>query len=59
MSSSESEHVKEEMADVMIYLLRLADKLDINLESAVNDKIAQNAEKYPVNLSKSCSKKLN
>jgi NTP pyrophosphatase (non-canonical NTP hydrolase) len=52
MDSSQSDHVKEEVADVMIYLLRLADKLDIDLESAVNDKIVQNGEKYPVNLSK-------
>jgi NTP pyrophosphatase (non-canonical NTP hydrolase) len=52
MDSSQSDHVKEEVADVMIYLLRLADKLDIDLESAVNDKIIQNGKKYPVNLSK-------
>jgi dCTP diphosphatase len=52
MSSSESEHVKEEMADIMIYLIRMADKLDVDLESAVNDKIIKNGKKYPVNLSK-------
>jgi NTP pyrophosphatase (non-canonical NTP hydrolase) len=52
MSSSENEHVKEEIADVMIYLLRLTDKLDIDLESIVSDKIVQNGKKYPVNLSK-------
>jgi len=52
MSSDESYHVKEEIADVMIYLLRLADKLDINLESAVSDKIIQNGKKYPVDFSK-------
>ncbi len=48
MNSSESEHVKEEIADVMIYLIRLADKLDINLEDAIADKIVKNAEKHPV-----------
>ena len=52
MDSSQSDHVKEEVADVMIYLLRLADKLGIDLECAVNDKIIQNGKKYPVNLSK-------
>ena len=52
MDSSQSDHVKEEVADVMIYLLRLADKLDIDLESIVSDKIVQNGKKYPVNLSK-------
>jgi NTP pyrophosphatase (non-canonical NTP hydrolase) len=52
MDSSQSDHVKEEVADVMIYLLRLADKLDVDLECAVNDKIIQNGKKYPANLSK-------
>ena len=47
MDSGESEHVKEEMADIMIYLLRLADKLDVDIESAVISKIAQNGEKHP------------
>ena len=38
MSTNESEHVKEELADVMIYLIRLADKLNIDLEDAVTDR---------------------
>lgn len=42
--------VQEEVADVMIYLLRLADLLEIDVEQAVADKIRKNAEKYPVNL---------
>lgn len=44
------EQVKEEVADVMIYLLRLADLLEIDLEQVVAEKIQKNAEKYPVNL---------
>ena len=47
MDSSQSDHVKEEVADVMIYLLRLADKLDIDLESMVSDKIVKNGKKHP------------
>ena len=39
--------VRDEMADVLIYLVRLADKLDIDLLAAAADKIAKNAEKYP------------
>lgn len=50
MSSDESEHVKEEIADVLIYLIRLADKLNINLESAVADKIIKNGEKHQSNI---------
>jgi dCTP diphosphatase len=40
--------VREEAADVLIYLIRLADKLDIDLAAAARDKIAANALKYPV-----------
>jgi NTP pyrophosphatase (non-canonical NTP hydrolase) len=39
--------VEEEIADIMIYLVRIADKLDIDLYSAVERKIAINALKYP------------
>ncbi len=48
MDSSESEHVKEEMADILIYLIRLAHILDINLEDAVLDKIIKNATKHKI-----------
>ena len=39
---------KEELADILIYLIRIADKLDINLEKAVEEKIKLNAKKYPL-----------
>jgi dCTP diphosphatase len=51
--------VREEVADVMIYLLRLADQLNINLEQAVEEKIRKNAEKYPVDLAKGNAVKYN
>jgi NTP pyrophosphatase (non-canonical NTP hydrolase) len=51
--------VKEEVADVMIYLLRLSDVLDIDLASAVEDKIRKNAEKYPVALARGNAVKYN
>ena len=41
------EEVKGELADVQIYLLRLADKLSIDLETAVEAKMENNREKYP------------
>ena len=41
------EHVAEEIADVQIYLLRLADKVGVDLDAAVRRKIARNEEKYP------------
>jgi dCTP diphosphatase len=49
--------VREELADVLLYLIRLADKLDIDLVSAAVDKIAVNAKKYPVHKARGTSKK--
>ena len=51
--------VEEEVADVMIYLLRLADQLDIDLERAVDEKIRKNGEKYPVALARGNAVKYN
>lgn len=51
--------VVEEMADVMIYLLRLADQLDADLERAVSEKMRRNAEKYPVELARGNAVKYN
>ena len=39
---------REEIADVFIYLIRLADKLDIDLEKAFWEKMEKNDAKYPV-----------
>lgn len=39
--------VKDEMADTFLYLLRMADVLDIDLIAAARDKMAKNALKYP------------
>ena len=50
-------HLGEEMADVLIYLSRLADVCNINLTHAVHDKMAKNAKKYPSHLVKGSSKK--
>jgi dCTP diphosphatase len=40
--------VREEVADVLLYLVRLADRLDVDLYEAARDKIKLNAKKYPV-----------
>lgn len=47
MESREKVHVEEELADILIYLIRLADKLDVNLDQAVAEKIVKNGLKYP------------
>jgi NTP pyrophosphatase (non-canonical NTP hydrolase) len=51
--------VKQELGDIMIYLMRLSDKLNIDLEQAVIDKMKINEEKYPVSLSKGNATKYN
>ena len=49
---SQKEMVREELADVLIYLIRLADVLGVDLEEALTDKIRANEKKYPVSLSR-------
>jgi NTP pyrophosphatase (non-canonical NTP hydrolase) len=49
--------VRDEMADVLNYLVRLADKLDVNLLEAARDKVKRNAEKYPVEKSRGSARK--
>jgi len=46
------EHIKEEFADCVNYLLRFADVMDIDVEKALLDKIEKNKQKYPVETSK-------
>jgi NTP pyrophosphatase (non-canonical NTP hydrolase) len=49
--------VQDELADVQIYLIRLADKLDVDLLQAVREKIARNADKYPAEVFKGTARK--
>lgn len=51
------ENVKDEMADVFIYLLDLADKLDIDLVDVANNKMDKNEAKYPIEKCKGKSDK--
>src|SRR3954470_13770390 len=43
------QNIKEEMADILIYLVQMADKMEIDLEQEVYEKLEKNAEKYPIN----------
>ena len=49
--------IDDEIADVFIYLLRLVDKTNTNLDEAVRNKMKKNIAKYPVELAKGNSKK--
>ena len=46
-----------EMADVLLYLVRLADQLGVDLTAAAHRKIDLNAEKYPVDKARGHSRK--
>lgn len=47
MSVARADDVRDEIADVMIYLLRLADVLGIDIDEVVATKVARNAERFP------------
>ncbi len=47
----------DECADVLIYLLLIADRAGIDLEAAARAKLARNAERYPVETSYGSSRK--
>ena len=51
------EAVKEELADVVNYCILMANKLGIDLEEAVLEKLEKNAKKYPAEKAKGSSKK--
>ena len=48
ISKEELQKVKDEIGDVLIYLVNLADKLGLDPVRAAHDKIVKNVEKYPV-----------
>ena len=51
------QHVKEELADVMVYCQNLLDKLGLDADEIINMKMTQNEEKYPVDKAKGKSDK--
>lgn len=51
------EHLKEELADVLIYSYMLADNLHLDIDEIIREKLQKNALKYPVEKSKSSRKK--
>lgn len=53
------EHVKEELADVLVYCRNMLDKLGLDEDQIVNDKMAQNEAKYPIEKAKGSAKKYN
>jgi len=46
---SKLDDIRDEIADIMIYILSLANTLDIDLNSAICEKLEKNAMRYPIN----------
>lgn len=59
LSKEKRDEVAFEMADIFIYLTRLASKLDVDLPQYVEDKIQINEKRYPVEKVQGSSKKYN
>ena len=51
------QHVKEELADVIVYCQNLMDKLEIDADEIINMKMSQNEAKYPVEKAKGSAAK--
>ena len=57
LSAEDKQRAEHEVADVMVYLIRIADRLDIDLFSAVERKLSINRQKYPAHLVRGSSRK--
>lgn len=51
------QHIKEELADVMVYSQNLLDKLGLDADEIINMKMTMNEAKYPVEKAKGKSDK--
>lgn len=47
LAAAKRDEVRLELADILIYLIRIADRLDVDLVAAARDKIAINEVRYP------------
>ena len=57
LSADKLAEVEQELADIQIYLIRIADKLGVDLLKAVTNKIEINEKKYPAEKVRGSSKK--
>ena len=57
LSHEKRQAVSHELADTFVYLLRIAEVLEIDLIAAANEKIALNALKYPIEKAKGSNEK--
>lgn len=55
--SAKANQLTDELADVLIYCVLLADKLEVDIPQIISDKVDENSKKYPVEKAKGNSKK--
>ncbi|XMA24683.1 nucleotide pyrophosphohydrolase [Bacillus bombysepticus] len=53
------ENIKDELADVLIYSILLADQMNLDIEEVIQNKLEKNQRKYPVEKSFGSNKKYN
>ena len=59
LNSGGRERLAEELADVLIYLIRIADRSGVDLETAAREKLSANNQKYPADKARVNAKKYN
>jgi len=55
----DKQEVSEELADILIYAILMAESMEVDINQIIKDKLAKNREKYPVDKSKGNSTKYN
>ena len=58
-NSEKKEHIEDEMADVLYFLIRMAQRYNIDLSEALDRKMEKNEKKYSVDKFKGSNKKYN
>jgi len=56
-NESSARHIRDELADVFYFALRLAQKYDIDVSNSLKEKIELDAKKYPIGKAKGLNKK--
>lgn len=59
LNSDKRKEITEEVADILFFVLRLAQRYDIDLSTELEEKLKKSAEKYPIEKAKGSNKKYN
>lgn len=59
LTEARMQQVRHELADVLFYLIRLADRLDVDLMQALDEKMALNRARYPADKVRGDARKYN